>query len=96
MPFEVYKPRHRYMYAACICIAAVFIIGLLAASARTMVQSPLYPLDRDAKLVYPTCPQQMPDHLDSINYLNGPPTERFRGSLCFSMDLNALIEDLYL
>ena len=103
MSFEAYKPRRRYMYAACVCIAAVSIIGLLATAVRTMVQAPLYPLiddERDAGLATPTCPQQIPiqthNHFDPMNYLNGQPTEQFRGSLCFSMDLNALVKNIYL
>ena len=90
------------MYAACVCIAAVSIVGLLAATLRTLDQSPLYPLidhERDDGLASPTCPQipiQTHNYLDPMNYLNGPPTERFRGLLCFSMNLNALVEDIYL
>jgi len=59
----------------------------LATTMRTMVQSPLYPLiddERDAELASPTCPQvpiQIHNTLDSMNYLNGPPTERFRDNL---------------
>lgn len=90
MSFEAYKPRHRYMYAACVCIAAVSIIGLLATAVRTMVQSPLYPIiddERDAGLASPACPQRIPiqihNHLDPMNYLYGPPTERFRGPCVF-------------
>lgn len=100
MSFEAYKPRRKFMYAACVCIAAVSIIGILATAVRTMVQSPLYPLERDAGLASLTCPQHTPiqvhNYLDPMNYLNGPPTEKFRGSLCFSMDLNALVEVVYL
>ena len=79
------------MYVACVCIAAVSIIGLLATVARTMVQSPLYPIIDDTALQAasrsPTCREQVSirihNHLDSMNYLNGPPTERFRGSYVF-------------
>ena len=97
-----HKPRQRYMYTACVCIAAVSIVGLLATTLRTMDQSPLYPLidhERDDGLAPPLCPQipiQTHNHLDPMNYLNGPPTERFRGLLYFSMNLNALVEDIYL
>ena len=86
------------MYAACICIATVSIIGLLSTAVRTMGQPPLYPIDDERDARSPTCPQattQIRNHLDPMNYLIGPPTERFRGSLCFSMDLNAFAEDIY-
>jgi hypothetical protein len=86
------------MYAACVCIAAVSIIGLLSTAVRTMVQPPLYPVTSDERdSTAQTCPQtplQIRNHLDPMNYLNGPPTERFRGSLSFSKDLNALTEDI--
>lgn len=97
MAFESYRLRHSYMYVVCICIAAVSIIGILSTAVRTMAQPSLYPViddERDARC--PQFPIRSHNHLDPMNYLNGPPTERFRGSLCFSMDLNALAEDIYL
>ena len=92
--FEHYKPRNRYMYAACICLAAVSFVGLLSTAMRTMVPSPPYRVERDASCSQ--SPMQSRNHLDPMNFLNGPPTERFRGSLCFSIDLNAIAEDIYL
>lgn len=86
------------MYAACVCLATVSFIGIVSTAVRTMVQPPFYPID-DERLTSPTCPQipmQIRNNLDSMNYLNGPPTERFRGSLCFSMVSNTLAEDIYL
>jgi hypothetical protein len=101
-----FETRRRYLYAACVCIAAVSIIGLLATAVRTLGQSPLYPLiddEREAGLQVSsqTCPQTpihtpIPQHLDPLNYLNGPPTDRFRGSLYFSMALSARTEVVYL
>lgn len=95
MSFET-KPRHRNIYTACVCIAAVSIFGLLATTLRTL-KSPLYPLvdeERESGRTSQMC-LQTANHLDPINYLNGPPTDRFRGSLS-SMDLKAPIEDLCL
>lgn len=106
MSFEVSKPRRRYLYVACVGIAAVSIISILATAVRTMGQSALYPLVDDKRetvfqVSSQTCPQttqtiiQTPKYLDPLNYLNGPPTDRFRGSLCFSMQ-SVLTEDIHL
>jgi len=77
---------------ACVCIAIVSIIGILARDVRTMGQSALYPLVDDKRetgfqVSSQTCPQtiqttiQTPKYLDPLNYLNGPPTDRFRDNL---------------
>lgn len=101
MSFEAPKPRRRYIYAACVCIAAVSIVGILATAVRTLGQSPLYPLmndEREAGLSSQPCSQtpiQAQKNLDSVNYLNGPPTDRFRGSLPLDR-FQALTEDIYL
>ena len=80
------------MYVACVCIA---IIGLLSATVRTMVQPSLYSVIHDESDVRRTRPTRSQiRNLDPMDYLIGPPTERFRGSLCFYMDLDALIEDI--
>ena len=86
MSFET-SSRRKYFYAACVCIAAVCIIGLLATTVRTLGQPSLYPIisqESEGGLSLQTCPQT-PSHSDPINYLNGPPTDRFRGSICSSI-----------
>lgn len=80
-----FEPRRRYFYTACVCIVAVSIVGLLATALRTLGQSPLYPLisqEKEAEIPESsqTC-SQVPIHSDPISYLNGPPTDRFRGLL---------------
>ena len=73
--FLLPKPRRRFLYTACLSLVIVSVVGVLGSTLWTMT----LPTARLTAEPTTQAPVQDQDPMDSLHYLRGPPTDKFRG-----------------